>query len=133
MNSSVPVRRPLVLYAGLRVLALAGLLAQRHATAWGGGISPASTQYVEGARSLLRGEGISAPDGDGTPRPITLWPPFMSLLLAAPGWVGLEPAKAGRWVTALLFACNILLVGHVLFRTTRNSAWAAWVSAALSP
>ena len=131
MVSVLRSQRPVGLYAGLLVLALAGLIAQLYATAWGGGISPDSTQYIEGARSLLRGEGISAPDGDGTPRPITLWPPFMSLLLAAPGWVGLEPAEAGRWLIALLFACNILLVGHVLARTTRNSAWAAWVGAAL--
>src|SRR4030042_5336552 len=131
MGSVPQSQRPVGLYAGLLVLALAGLIAPLYATAWGGGISPDSTQYVEGARSLLRGEGISAPDGDGAPRPITLWPPFMSLLLAAPGLVGLEPAEAGRWLIALLFACNVLLVGHVLARTTRNSAWAAWVSAAL--
>ena len=131
MGSVPQSQRPVGLYAGLLVLALAGLIAPLYATAWGGGISPDSTQYVEGARSLLRGEGISTPDGDGAPRPITLWPPFMSLLLAAPGLVGLEPAEAGRWLIALLFACNVLLVGHVLARTTRNSAWAAWVSAAL--
>ena len=131
MNNPVPFRRPLVLYAGLLVLALAGLLAQRYATSWGGGVSPDSTQYVEGARSLLRGEGISSPDGAGTPTPITLWPPLVSLLLAAPGLLGVEPAEAGRWLTGLLFAANILLIGHVLARATRNSTRAAWAGAAL--
>src|SRR3990172_3073554 len=120
MNSSIPSHRPLGLYAGLLALALAGLIAQRYATVWGGGVSPDSTQYVEGARSLLRGEGISSPDGAGTPRPITLWPPLVSLLLAAPGLLGVEPAETGRWLTGLLLAANLLLIGHVLARGTRN-------------
>src|SRR4030042_4677279 len=133
MNSSTPPHRPLGLYAGLLVLALAGLLAQRHATTWGGGVPPDSTQYIEGARSLLRGEGISSPDGAGTPTPITLWPPLVSLLLAAPGFMGVEPAEAGRWLTGLLFGANILLMGHVLAHATRNSGLAAWTGGALTP
>jgi len=131
MNSSIPSHRPLGLYAGLLALALAGLLAQRYATVWGGGVSPDSTQYVEGARSLLRGDGISSPDGAGTPRPITLWPPLVSLLLAAPGLLGVEPAEAGAWLTGLLLAANILVMGLALARATGNSAWAAWTGGAL--
>lgn len=130
MNSSSPTRRLRVRYAGLLALALVGLLAQRYATVWGGGVSPDSTQYVEGARSLLRGEGISAPDGAGTPRPITLWPPLMSLVMAAPGLLGVEPAEAGSWLNGLLFAANILLVGHIIARATGASS-AVWVGAAL--
>src|SRR3972149_7248741 len=109
MVSVLRSQRPVGLYAGLLVLALAGLIAQRYPTAWGGGVSPDSTQYIEGARSLLRGEGISSPDGAGTPTPITLWPPLVSLLLAAPGLLGVEPAAAGRWLPRLPFAANILL------------------------
>jgi hypothetical protein len=131
MNSSTPPHRPLGLYAGLLVLALAGLLAQRYATTWGGGVSPDSTQYIEGARNLLRGEGISSPDGAGTSTPITLWPPLVSVLLAAPGLLGVEPAEAGRWLTGLLFGANILLMGHVLAHATRNSVIAAWTGGAL--
>src|SRR3990172_3543412 len=131
MNNPVPFRRPRVLYAGLLVLALAGLLAQRYATAWGGGVPPDSTQYIEGARSLRRGEGISAPDGAGKPTPITLWPPLMPVLLAAPGLLGLEAADAGRWLTGLLLAANVLFMGVVLARATGDSAWAAWTGGAL--
>src|SRR3990172_5701681 len=131
MNNPSPHPRPLGLYAGLAALALVGLLAQRYATAWGGGVSPDSTQYIEGARSLLRGEGISAPDGAGKPTPITLWPPLMPVLLAAPGLLGLEAADAGRWLTGLLFAANILAIGLTLARATGNSALAAWTGGAL--
>src|SRR3972149_6912045 len=110
MVSVLRSQRPVGLYAGLLVLALAGLIAQLYATAWGGGASPDSTQYIEGARSLLRGEGISAPEGDGTPRPITLWPPLLPLLLAAPSLFGIEPAEIGRWLTGLLLAANIMVM-----------------------
>jgi hypothetical protein len=131
MNSSAPFRGQSGLYAGLLALALAGLLAQRYATVWGAGISPDSTQYVEGARSLLRGEGVSSPDGGGTPRPITLWPPLMSIVLAAPGLVGVEPAEAGRGLTGLLFAANIFLVGHIIARCDRRRFGGNWLGAAL--
>jgi hypothetical protein len=55
----------------------------------------------------------------------------VSLLLAAPGFMGVEPAEAGRWLTGLLFGANILLMGHVLAHATRNSVIAAWTGGAL--
>lgn len=105
-------------YLVLGSLALAGVAAVVYATQWGAGISPDSTRYVGAARSILSGQGVSVLSGDGSAVPLTKWPPLFPLLLAAAGATGLGPLEAARWVNALFFGGNVLLVGLLVWRAT---------------
>ena len=50
------------------------------------------------------------------------WPPLFPLLLAAFGWVGVEPLAAGRWINATAFGLTILAAGGWL-RSNLRSQW----------
>ncbi len=52
------------------------------------------------------------------------WPPLFTLLLAAFGWVGIEPLAAGRWINATAFGLTILVAGNYL-RSNLRSQWLA--------
>lgn len=113
------------------VLALLGFLLVLWATDWGAGVSPDSVSYIAGARGLIMGAGITYPDGGGTRHVITLWPPLLSAALALPGLAGIDPASSGRFLNALLFSVNIVLVGLIAFKATDGSAPASLIAAAL--
>ncbi len=125
MKRAAPIQpmAVLILLGGL------GLVAQLYATAWGGGVSPDSSQYIAGARNLLVGEGLSAINGDGQYIPITLWPPLYPFILAAPGMLGVDAAAVGRWLNAVLLGVNIALVGYLVYRYANRSFLASVVSA----
>jgi len=95
----------------LRILcsaaALAGLAGVLYATPHGIGLSPDSLGYLGGARSLLAGAGFSAP---ATGRAITQHAPLYSWLLALAAFPSSDPAAAARWLSAIIFAVNILLL-----------------------
>lgn len=99
------------------------------ATSMGIGLSPDSAQYISGARCLLRGDGFSFPAGDGTPIPISLWPPMYSLVLAIPMALGVNEFTAARWLGGILYALNILLVYHLLVRATKGSRYVGLMGA----
>ena len=50
------------------------------------------------------------------------WPPLFPLLLAAFGWIGIEPLEAGRWINATAFGLTILAAGGWL-RSHLQSQW----------
>ena len=102
-------------------MALAGVAAVLFATQWGAGISPGSTRYVGAARSLLAGQGVSVLSGDGSAVPLTKWPPLFPIMLAAVGAVGSDPLEAARWVNALFFGGNVLLVGLAVRRASGSA------------
>ena len=52
------------------------------------------------------------------------WPPLFPLLLAAFGWVGIEPLEAGRWINAAAFGLTILAAGCWL-RSNLRAHWLA--------
>jgi hypothetical protein len=88
-----------------------------YATIWGIGVSPDSTVYIWGARSLLQGNKFCLPSGS----PITHYPPLYSLLLTLPELWGIDLLEGARVLHMLLFACNVLLVGSII---SRNSSFA---------
>ena len=85
------------------------------ATPWGIGLSPDSTVYIGGARSLLRGAGFSLPTDSGTLAPVVHFPPLYSFVLAMLSVTGAEPLLVARWLAAGLFACNAVLAGALGF------------------
>ena len=85
---------------------------------YGAAIDPHSIVFLSTALNFLAGEGWRDLVGD----PMVLWPPLFPLLLAAFGWVGIEPLEAGRWVNAAAFGLTILVVGGWL-RSHLRSQW----------
>jgi hypothetical protein len=106
------------------ILALGGFVTLLAATRFGIGIYPDSVVYLDAARNLLHGAGVSAFFGLGdTPSPLTHFPPLYSCVLALIGATGLDLASAARLLNALLFGGNILVVGLMLRRYARSSFW----------
>ena len=107
----------------LLIALLAGLgtahILVRTAT-YGAAVGTDSTIFLSTAMNFLAGEGWR----DFTGRPLVTWPPLFSLLLAACGWVGIEPLVAGRWINATAFGLTILAAGCWL-RSHLRSQWLA--------
>ena len=63
--------------------------------------------FLSTALNFLAGEGWRTFTG----KPAVGCPPLFPLLLAAFGWVGIEPLAAGRWINATAFGLTILAAG----------------------
>ena len=94
-----------LLIAGIAGLGTAHILV-RTAT-YGAAVNSDSTLPLSTAMNLLAGEGWR----DFAGIPLTGWPPLFPLLLAAGGWVGIEPLEAGRWINAAAFGLTIFAAG----------------------
>ena len=112
----------------LLIVVLAGLgtahILVRTAT-YGTAVGPDSVIFLSTALNFLTGEGWR----DFMGRPMVSWPPLFPLLLAAFGWVGIEPLEAGRWINATAFGLTILAAGCWL-RSNLRSRWLALVATA---
>jgi hypothetical protein len=109
--------------------AVAGGVVLAVSTPWGLGISPDSAVYVGAVRSLLQGQGFSLPTDAGAFAPIVHYPPLYPALLAVPGFVGIGPIAAARWLNVLLFSVNIFLVGVIAFNFTASVRFGVVTSA----
>jgi Dolichyl-phosphate-mannose-protein mannosyltransferase len=98
----------------LLALALLGFISVLITTRWGAGTSPDSVVYIAGSRNLAAGHGFSTVLESGEVQAITYHAPFYSDMLALLDLGGLDPLQGARWLNALLFAGNILLVGFLL-------------------
>ncbi len=130
-----PVRRNGGLYSQIRrylrnksflllvLISLAGVLTILYSTSWGIGIGHDQLGYIQGAENLVRGQGYSHFTPLGELKATIQWPPFYSLTLSTFGLVGISVVEGARWLNALLFGINILLVGFIAYRKT--SLWPA--------
>lgn len=116
-NSAVAVRGHALrryawpaLFAGLGALGALHILI-RTAT-YGAAISGDSAVYISVAENLAAGQGLVDFAGHG----FRVWPPLFPLLLAFIGFLGLEEAEAGRFVSVAAFALVIALSGLWLHR-----------------
>jgi 4-amino-4-deoxy-L-arabinose transferase-like glycosyltransferase len=99
-------------------------------TRYGPGTTGDSVHYLMGAQNLLDGNGFSRFSGGGEIRPITMFPPFYSVVLAGLKLIGLDPYLGVRLLHAILFGASILLVAFLILRYTR-SYWASLFGALL--
>ena len=110
----------------LLIVVLAGLgtahILIRTAT-YGPAVGTDSTIFLSTAMKFLAGEGWRDLTGD----PMVTWPPLFPLLLAAGGWVGIEPFAAGRFINATAFGLTILAAG-VYLRSNLRSRWLGLVA-----
>ncbi|MBQ4513973.1 MAG: hypothetical protein II969_13350 [Anaerolineaceae bacterium] len=83
------------------------------------GLTNDSSAYIGGARSLLAGQGYVRIGGDGLPRPITHFPPFYSIVLAAVSSViKQDPLRTAKWVNLVCAVLNQALFLTALLSLT---------------
>ena len=112
--------------AFLAILGTANILV-RTAT-YGAAIGWDSVLYMSTATNFLAGEGWR----DFMGRPLVGWPPLFPLLLAAGGWVGIEPFEAGRLLNAAAFGLTILAAGGYLRSNLRSRGLALVATATIA-
>ena len=95
---------------------------------YGAGIGADSVSYLSTAENLMAGEGLQDFRGAG----LLPWPPLFPLLLAAIGFVGIEPLDAGRLVNIGSCGLIILVSGLWLRRSLRSPLLAMGAVAALA-
>lgn len=106
----------------LASLSLIGILTLLFATREGIGISPDSTVYIDAARNLLAGNGLTV-FYNGELLPLTHYPPLFPAILSMIGILGIEPLTGARYINAFLFGANILLAGIMINKCTNDSFW----------
>ncbi|MFZ0429410.1 MAG: glycosyltransferase family 39 protein [Acidobacteriota bacterium] len=117
---------PADLAAGLLLLAAICLVLV--VTPHGIGLSPDSLTYVGAANNLDAGLGFSVPPAN---EPIAHLAPLYSGLLALLGLAGGGPLEAARWVAALCFGLNVLLVYLLAARVLADSGvGSSWIPVA---
>ena len=113
----------------LLIVVLAGLgtahILVRTAT-YGVAVTLDSTFLLSTALNFLAGAGWR----DLLGAPLVEWPPLFPLLLAAFGWVGIEPLAVGRWINATAFGLTILAAGLYLHSHLR-SRWLVLTATAI--
>ena len=87
------------------------------ATTRGPGIEPDSVEYFSAATSLAEHGTLETLDGTT----LTLFPPGYPALIAAPVWVGVDPADAARGIGALSAGAIVALAYVLLRRHVRSN------------
>ncbi|MDX9863922.1 MAG: hypothetical protein RBT34_03865 [Anaerolineaceae bacterium] len=105
----------------LVLLAVAGIALMIAVTPHGIGLVNDSVGYVAGARNMLGGLGYSRLTGDGSPRPITNYPPMFSILLAGIGLFGVDAIPAAQYLNIFLMGLNVFLMGVTVRKATGSS------------
>jgi Dolichyl-phosphate-mannose-protein mannosyltransferase len=112
--------------------ALAGMLALAHATQHGIGVAPDSVSYLEAARNLAAGRGVTTTEEDGAElRPLTRFPPLYPAALAAITRLGPDALDAARWLNLVLFGANVVLASLLVARCAPGARWLPVVAAVL--
>ena len=112
-----------LLIVGLAGLGTAHILART--ASYGAAVTHDSSFLLSTAINFLAGEGWRTFTG----YPLVAWPPLFPLLLAAGGWVGIEPLTAGRLINATAFGLTILAAGGWL-RSNLRLQWLGLVATA---
>jgi hypothetical protein len=119
----MPIKNKLTI-ASIFFIGLCGSLLIAYTTRWGPWVFSDSTGYIASARNLIAGHGLGLFGASGAFHPLTLHPPFFSLLLGFFGWIGIDLLAAARWLNVILFGLTISLVGTTIFALTHSS----WLS-----
>jgi 4-amino-4-deoxy-L-arabinose transferase-like glycosyltransferase len=104
----------------LCVLGLVAVWLMLYSTPFGIGIWLDSLHYVSAAESLMDGLGFGRVSGCGSFKPMTHYPPFYSLTLAAFSPLGLSPIRAARVVSALCYGLTVTLSGLAIYKIDKN-------------
>jgi len=113
------------------ILSLLGSLMIFYSTYWGPWAYSDSAGYLAAARNLLHGHGLGYFGASGDFMPLSIHPPFYSLVLSGMGLFGLDVIVAARWLNIILFGATILLSGTFAYSTFHSSWLALSLSASL--
>ncbi len=117
-SSSARASRAWLLY--LAALAAVAFAAVMLSTARGLRVTPDSVTYMDAARSLAEGRGLTVDVQAGTHDPLTHFPPLPPAMLAAPAALGVDVLVAARCLDGLLLAGSALLVAGLVYRYTAD-------------
>jgi len=78
--------------------------------------------YISTARSLDRGLGLGYYEANVRFTPITIEPPFYSIILSVIGLSGVNLIVGARWLNILAFVASIFIAGWIFFRYSRVPA-----------
>ncbi len=137
-------RRSIIFICLLIVLSLISVfLILTVSSNWGIGLTPDSAAYVAAARNFLNGNGLSILYNDnGTPlnlwapktfnevEHVMLWPPLYPMALSIFGFFTTNMFEVARYLSAVLFGLNILIIGLIVKKITR-SIWLSLFGAAI--
>lgn len=103
----------------LGLIAVIGTFLVLKATPEGLGLSGDAIAYIAGARSILAGNGYREAFLVSN-QLVTHYPPGFPAVLAFIGLSGLDPWRGARFLNALLFGLNAVLLGILGWRTTKS-------------
>lgn len=113
-----------LIYISILLIGLLGSLVIIYSTPWGPWVFSDSTEYIVSAKNLITGHGLGLYGPSGAFHPLSLHPPFYSLLLSFFGLFGADLLITARWLNAIMFGLTILVVGVSLYTFTKSS----WLS-----
>jgi 4-amino-4-deoxy-L-arabinose transferase-like glycosyltransferase len=111
-----------LILAAIILLSVAGGLIAVYTTANGPWGYSDPVVYIYTARSLDRGQGLVYYEADADFRPITIEPPFYSIVLGAIGLFQVNLVVAARWLNIFAFIASIFIAGWIFYRYSRVSA-----------
>lgn len=109
-----------VFWVVIVIIAILSAVIQLHLTSPGMGISGDSVHYLEGAKNLAAGKGYVLEIAEGDPEPITGFEPVYSTLLSTGISLGMEAQQYARYINTLLISLTMLMVGWIIFKTSRR-------------
>lgn len=110
-------RRRILFLASLMLLALTGAALLLWSSAEHGiGVRSDSVEYVWGAETMANGVGLGRLSGEGDFKPLVQFPPLYSTALAVFELIGVGAWEGARWLAAVFFAANVVLIGLAVLR-----------------
>jgi 4-amino-4-deoxy-L-arabinose transferase-like glycosyltransferase len=103
------------------IIALVGSVMVFYSTVWGPWVYSDSTEYIVSARNLIQGHGLGLYGPSGAFHPLSLHPPFYSLVLAFFGLFGADLVTTARWIDIILFGSTILVLGLSIYAFTKSA------------
>ena len=119
--TTVQRNKPAVVFCfSLIILFTCGFLLVLYGTAWGAGLISDSFQYIASARTFASIGALGYPSEYGEIVPMTQYPPLFSIVLAFFVIMGMNALDVARWVNAILFGLNIILVAISVRQISRS-------------
>lgn len=110
------------------ITALFAFMLILYATGMGMTLKSDSVRYLMGAENLNAGNGYIRFAGDGSTRPISVFPPGYSLLLSALMFTGMKALTAARVLGVFFYTANVFITGWFAYRITEKPLLAGLAS-----
>jgi hypothetical protein len=110
-------------------MAVAGAVLVLEATRDGADLTSDSIVYIDAARNLLAGRGLSRLSGVSGVVPMTHFPPLYSLALAGLQSLGVDALSGARLVSAFAFGISVALAGAIVASASASAAYPLLASA----